>query len=34
MALFNKACDIYPNCYEAQFNRLLLQWKEGIVFDE
>ena len=26
-ALFNKACEIFPNCYEAQFNRLLLQWK-------
>ena len=27
MRNFNMACHVFPKCYEAQFNRLLLQWK-------
>ena len=34
MDCYNKACSVNPDCYEAQFNRLLLQWKLGQVFDE
>jgi hypothetical protein len=34
IGLLDKACELYPNCYEAQFNRLLLHWKRGKFFDE
>lgn len=27
MDCYNKACAVNPDCYEAQFNRLLLSWK-------
>jgi len=31
---FTKACETFPRCYEAQFNRILLDWKLGKTFDE
>ena len=31
---FVAACRINPECFEAHFNRILLKWRDGEIFDE
>ena len=31
---FVRACKIYPECFEARYNLILLKWKNGEIFDE